>query len=191
MSVGRQFNVRPDRVDRRRRASSSVAANFVVLSYYPNQAGMRPRHYFGERAMGSRVFRSGVTCVIVVVTSMALSAKAQDKPGAEQLQKMYDDALNTLKAAQDRKNELATENERLVGRINELEKQLQSSRRELAERDRESFFLRSYYASWQHFLERYPTLKSRWEVFLKAPPLAQPYNLPEVHDPNWPLSAAG
>lgn len=141
--------------------------------------------------MGSRA--SGIRMIVAALiwTGVTGGAFAQDKPDAEQLRKMYDSALETLKAAQDSKNALATENDKLNVRVTDLEKQLQASRRELAERDRETFFLRSYYAAWQRFMERYPNLKLRWDVFLKAPPLGQPSELPDVSDPNWPLSAAG
>ena len=62
---------------------------------------------------------------------------AQDGLNSEQLKRMYDDAVVQLKNAQDRRNELAHENEKIRGRVAELEKQtteLQASLNKLADK---------------------------------------------------------
>jgi septal ring factor EnvC (AmiA/AmiB activator) len=105
---------------------------------------------------------------------------------------MYDDALYQLKAAQDRKNELAAENEKLHAQLAELQKQatilsaqLESHQRDAATQASKTFFLRSYFASWQRFIDRYPDLKVRWEAFLNADVLAVPYSVPLPENPTW------
>jgi hypothetical protein len=76
------------------------------------------------------------------VTAVALAAGAtialaQDANNPEQLKKLYDDALAQLKAAQDRKNELATQNEQLTAKVAELQKQLDQARGEMLELKRQ------------------------------------------------------
>ncbi|MCC7349247.1 MAG: hypothetical protein IT446_01640 [Phycisphaerales bacterium] len=129
---------------------------------------------------------------MVVLLIMAGVCFAQNAPNPEQLKKMYDDALDQLKAAQDRKNELAAENEKLHAQLAELQKQatilsaqLESHQRDAATQASKTFFLRSYFASWQRFIDRYPDLKVRWEAFLNADVLAVPYSVPLPENPTW------
>src|SRR3954466_3787836 len=112
---------------------------------------------------------------VALSASVATLALAQDGGNPEQLKKQYDDALAQLKAAQDRKNELAQQNEQLTAKVADLQKQLDQSRGEALElkrRDAESaeksYFLRSHYAAWQGFVDRYPELKARWKRFLET-----------------------
>ena len=92
---------------------------------------------------------------------MTLLAFAQDANNPEQVKKLYADALAQLKAAQDRKNELATQNEQLTAKVAELQKQLDQARgdmRDLRRQDAEtaetSCYLRSHPAAWQTFVGR-------------------------------------
>lgn len=117
-------------------------------------------------------------------------ASAQEAPNPEQLKKMYDDALAQLKAAQDRKNELATQNEQLTAKVAGLQKELDTIRGEVLElkrRDAESaektFYLRSHFAAWRGFVERYPGLKARWKRFLETDLLSERNELPEWVEP--------
>jgi predicted nuclease with TOPRIM domain len=135
------------------------------------------------------------------VMAVALSAGlttlslAQDTSNPEQLKKLYGDSLAQLKAAQDRKNELATQNEQLTAKVAELQKQLDQARGEMLELKRQdaenaekSFYLRSHHAAWQTFIERYPELKVRWKEFLSRDVLAAGNELPKLVDPEWPLT---
>ena len=134
------------------------------------------------------------------VTAVALAAGttlalAQDANNPEQLKKLYDDALAQLKAAQDRKNELATQNEQLTAKVAELQKQLDQARGEMLELKRQdaenaekSFYLRSHHAAWLSFIDRYPELKSRWKQFLEKDLLAANNELPKLVDPEWPVT---
>ena len=135
---------------------------------------------------------------MVVVLILAGVCPGQEGPNPDQLKKMYDDALAQLKAAQDRKNELAAENEKLHGQVDELHNQLtvmgaqlESLQRDAASQAGRTFFLRSYYAAWQRFIERYPELKIRWEAFLEAGALDVPYSVPMPGDAAWPFAGPG
>lgn len=143
-----------------------------------------------------RALACAVTAVALTVGAAGAKLTfAQDASNPEQLKKLYEDALAQLKAAQDRKNELATQNEQLAAKAAELQKQLDAARSEMLElkrRDAEnaekSFYLRSHHAAWQAFVERYPELKARWKRFLERDILAAGNEMPQLVDPTWPLS---
>lgn len=128
----------------------------------------------------------------------AATVLAQEPPQPAELQKMYDDALAQLKAAQDRKNELGIENESLKARIAELEKQMGDAQATVATLQAsvaasadQTFFYRSYYAAWQVFLGEYPYLKAQWKYFLENGLLSVPHQGPDFMDSDWPFSAEG
>ena len=144
----------------------------------------------GWRAVAAMVWIVAVASITSVLTIPSVaSAAIQDGLTQEQLRKMYDDALVQLKASQDRKAELAGENEKLQARLAELEKQLADARGQIADHAERTFFLRSHHAAWQTFLARYPSLMARWKVFLEAGLLTAPNEPPQWMDPDWPLSA--
>ena len=127
----------------------------------------------------------------------APAALAQDASNPEQLKKLYDDALAQLKAAQDRRNELATQNEQLTAKVAALQKEVDGLRTEMVElrrRDAESaensFYLRSYHAAWQTFIDRYPELKVKWKRFLESDLLSAEAELPKVTEPELRLSTS-
>jgi septal ring factor EnvC (AmiA/AmiB activator) len=123
-------------------------------------------------------------------------AAIDDEPKPEQLKQMYQDTLDQLKKSQERKTQLAAENEQLKARIADLEKQLQSLQVHSADLQKQAdgyaektFFLRSHYAAWQEFLRRYPRLQIRWKLFLEDDALTPSQNTPPFIDPDWPWSA--
>ena len=127
---------------------------------------------------------------------LAVPSFGQD-PKPEQLKKMYQDALTQLNAAQDRKNELAMQNEQLTAKVAELTKQLDAARAEGAElksRDAEisdrTFFLRSHFAAWRSFTEQFPEIKTRWDAYIGATtlPISE---WAGILDPQWPLTVRG
>jgi predicted nuclease with TOPRIM domain len=133
--------------------------------------------------------------VLLALLLSATIAVAQDAPKPEQLKKMYDDALAQLKAAQDRKTELAQENEQLKAQLGELTKERDRLKGEMVELKRNdaemaerTFFLRSQYAAWQTFLSGHPEFKARWELFLDNSLLNPRASVPEIIDPQWPLA---
>jgi hypothetical protein len=145
----------------------------------------------GWRASAAMVLVATAVSIAGVLTNpTVVRAAAQDGLTQEQLRKMYDDALVQLKASQDRKAELAGENEKLQARVAELEKQLAEARGQISEHAERTFFYRSQHAAWQTFLQRYPTLMQRWKLFLEAGILTTPNEIPQWMDPDWPLSAA-
>jgi chromosome segregation ATPase len=122
---------------------------------------------------------------------------AQDAPHPDQLKKMFDDAMDQLKAAQQRKNELAAENDQLKAKLADLQKKLDAATEQANELQREAagyaektFYLRSHYVAWQEFLRRYPHLLSRWKVFLDNDQLTMPNDIPAFMDSDWPMSSA-
>ena len=128
--------------------------------------------------------------VAAIIFSTTGWAAAQDQGGnVDELNRKYQDALAQLKAAQDRKNELATENEKLNARLTEMQKQMDDSHRQAATFAMQSFQLRSEHAAWLAFLKRYPKLSQQWQLFIESDPLAQPTTLPSYVDPKAPLAA--
>jgi hypothetical protein len=107
------------------------------------------------------------------------AARGQDQPNVEELTRKYQDALGQLKAAQDRKNELANENDQLKARLAELEKQVEESRRHEAECAERTYYLRAHHAAWRQFMTRYPLFAERWRAFLSADLLALPSRAPD------------
>jgi septal ring factor EnvC (AmiA/AmiB activator) len=131
---------------------------------------------------------------ITAAVLLAGVARAEEKPTLDQLKKAYDDALVQLKDAQNSKNDLAKENEKLVKLADDLKKQLASAqaeneklKRELSDTDRKTFSLRAYQAAWQSFLRAYPDLMVRWKLFLSEDVLAVPQDPRPLVDPSWPL----
>jgi hypothetical protein len=125
-------------------------------------------------------------------------AFGQEDPRPEQLRTLYEDALVQLRLNQDRKNELASENEELQKQISRLENELEQVNRRLLDAHREldgqaekTFFLRSHYAAWHVFMQRHPGLLARWRMFLEADPMAVPNEPVDFYDPHWPLSVQG
>jgi predicted nuclease with TOPRIM domain len=122
--------------------------------------------------------------LIFTLTSFSL---AQDQGNLEELNRKYQDALAQLKAAQNRKNELATENDKLNAHLADMQKQLDDLHRQSAAFAQQTFQLRSEHSAWLAFLKRYPRLSQEWQIFLESDPLAAPSNLPTLIDPTAPL----
>ncbi len=132
---------------------------------------------------------------LILSLSFGSFVAAADTPAPDQLKKMYEDALVQLKSAQDRKNELAKENETIKARVEELSKQLaaaqaqnQDLQREVAENGDKTFYLRSYRAAWQSFLRDHPDILNRWQQFIDGDIRGQNEPLPSLIDPSWPLN---
>ena len=149
--------------------------------------------------MRSRL-RGVVVAVVVMATlvSSPAAALAQENPNPEQLKKAYDTALEQLKAAQERKNQLAAENEKLAATVADLQKQLTAANARMedmkrvdAEQAEKSFILRSHYMAWRDFCKAYPEVMNRWKAFLGNQFLTAPDDAAtEILDPQWPMSIA-
>jgi uncharacterized protein HemX len=119
--------------------------------------------------------------ILAVLLLGTASVVADDKPNPEQIQKAYDDALVQLKQAQNAKNDLAKENDKLTKQIDDLKKQLGVSgaritnlERQVADNDEKTFQLRSIYAAWKSFMKLHPDLLVSWRLYLGADALAAP-----------------
>ena len=128
-----------------------------------------------------------VTCFLMVLILATAALADTSKP---------DDTLAQLKAAQDRKAELATENGKLLAQVAELQKQLQVQGAQLDELKRQAaiiadrtFFLSSHYAAWTQFISANPAIKMQWELFLRMVVTGSTPQTPLFMDPDWPLSA--
>jgi predicted nuclease with TOPRIM domain len=136
--------------------------------------------------------------VLVAIALAAPITMGQEAPKYDVLKKMYDDAVGSLKAAQDAKNGLAMKNEELAKQVADLQKQLEAVTRERDELSRQAatyaektFNLRAYYAAWQEFLRKYPALAAKWKVFLDGELLKAPNDAPALAEPAWPFRIEG
>jgi peptidoglycan hydrolase CwlO-like protein len=141
----------------------------------------------------------------LVLACGAWSAWGQEAPKYDVLKKMYDDAVGSLKAAQEAKNQLATKNEELGKQIGDLQKQVAELQKQLeaVTKDRDelqraattyaekTYNLRAYYAAWQDFLKKYPTLHAKWKVFLDGELLKGGNQAPALVEPEWPFRVEG
>lgn len=120
-----------------------------------------------------------VTALAVVIGSglpagRTPAAVAQEGPSPSDMRRMYDEVVNQLRNAQDRKNELASENDKLTKRLADAErrlKQLEGRNAEL-ERDASDFAFKTYQhratsAAMRDFVSRNPDVRDRWERFLR------------------------
>jgi hypothetical protein len=119
--------------------------------------------------------------MLAVLLLATTSVFADDKPNPDQVQKAYDDALVQLKQAQNAKNDLAKENEKLSKQIDDLKKMLgvatariNGLERQVAENDEKTFQLRSIYAAWKSFMKLHPDLLVSWRLYLGSDALASP-----------------
>lgn len=120
----------------------------------------------------------------LVLSATPATVRAQDNPQAGgDLNAKFQDALNQLKAAQDRKNELAGENEKLKARIADLEQQQEETNRQQSQIAESTWQLRMENAAWRTFLSRHPKTLTIWKLFLQADPLAAPTTLPADFEP--------
>lgn len=113
-------------------------------------------------------------------------AVAADGLSSEQLKRMYDDTVVQLRTAQDRRNELARENEKLQARIAQLEKELEQTRENATAVADKTFQARAERAAFAEFLRSNPAVRLQWQAYLQQNLLGTP----EVKDPldrDWPL----
>ncbi len=132
------------------------------------------------------VMRMALTSVILA--ALAAPALAQEAPKPEQLQKLYDDAMEQLKRAQNRNNELANDNAKLQKALVEARQridQLSDDADQFAER---SYQLRQWRSAWNQFINQYPGLKWRWQAFMQSQAL-DAAAAPAFLGDNWPFDA--
>ena len=108
-----------------------------------------------------------LTVLAACILAPAAGSFAQDSTNPDQLKKDLQDARTQLKAAQDRKSELADENAKLLTQLSDLQIQIEAAKREAAGEADRTFFLRSRYAAWEEFMKQYPDLLERWKYWLQ------------------------
>ena len=96
-------------------------------------------------------------CILFVVAAVAPA----QTPSVEEVQ----DLRNQLKAAQDRKNELATENSKLKQQVAAVETKAADQAEKLTASESRSYYLRQHYAAWQQFLDDNPALRQAWITY--------------------------
>jgi len=133
-----------------------------------------------------------ILCLVVLT---AVTAAPADNVKSDDLERMFHDTLLQLKEAQNRKAELATENEKLAARVADLEKQVQAQSLQLDEMKRQAssmadrtLFLRSHYAAWEAFIAANPALKMQWELFMRTVAWVSSPQPAIFIDPQWPIS---
>src|SRR3954453_5674667 len=119
--------------------------------------------------MNARTWAAAVFVLAAGLALPAVPARAQD---AGQWKKSYEGGIEKLKAAQERKNQLATENEKLVQQLDAAKKELAAAKARVEELSRtdadhaeKTFFLRSHYMAWQQFVGHDLDLQARWRRF--------------------------
>lgn len=130
-------------------------------------------------------------CSAIVFASLLLmpaALSAQEELSSDQLRRMYDDALAQMRTAQDRRNELARENEKLRARIAQLEKELQMAQSQVTDISDGTFRARAEHAAINDFLDANPLIKRDWLAFLHQNLLASP-DLRSMLDADWPFYA--
>lgn len=94
----------------------------------------------------------------------AFASAVSAQPTGEQLQAMYDDAMRQLQQAQDRKNQLANENEQLKATIAELQAKVSAAN---AAAD-PTYTLRAQAATFEAFLSSDLSIAWRFQKFEEA-----------------------
>jgi len=144
-----------------------------------------------DQSERDRVMRTWLWLAATVLLCCSVGF-ADDAIKPEQLKKMYDDALAQLKSAQDRKAELARENEVLGAKLQEVQKQLaatqeqvQSLKREIAQSSDRSYVLLSYQNAWKNFLRHHPDWLLQWKLFLSRSVFNFPAEFPDSLSYDW------
>jgi septal ring factor EnvC (AmiA/AmiB activator) len=144
------------------------------------------------------LFLLALIAIVTAVSGLAGAALAQEAPKYEDLKRMYDGAVQSLKAAHDAKLDLANKNEDLKKQVEALQKQLSETARDRDELARQcanhaerTYQLRAAHAAWQEFVKRYPSLHARWKAFLETELLRPGNDPPALAEPDWPFQLQG
>lgn len=124
--------------------------------------------------------------IAILLAVLSAAAPAQSPPTSEQ----YQDALNQLKAAQDRKNELATENQKLRQQIADAEKKSTQQAEQINNLENRAYYLREHYAAWQQFIDQNAAVRVMWNAYFAN---AESNNRIRdvLGDGQWPFSIDG
>lgn len=123
--------------------------------------------------------------VVLALFVSAAVCVAQTPPTAEQ-----QDLLNQLKAAQDRKNEQATENGKLKKQVADLQKMAADQADRISTLENRAYYLREHYAAWEQFLDQNPALRAMWLSFFSNAGIADRAT-DLLGDGRWPFAVDG
>jgi predicted nuclease with TOPRIM domain len=145
------------------------------------------------RPAGSSELRRTVWAAILAIL-LAPWAQAQEVREASDWKKMYDDASLQLRAAQDRKSEMAKQITDLTARISALQTQLQAAEDALnalhhqteSTADR-NHLLNSIYSGWESFTLQNADIRTRWQAYWAFGLASYRSDFPIVANPQWPL----
>lgn len=128
--------------------------------------------------------------MIWVAVLVSASLCWAQEPSYAELKKSYDDTLKQLEMAQQRKNELARENEELrplKKQYEQLAAWKKEAQRRLEDLENQSrawatrtYLLRMEQAAWREFVAKDSKLKAKWDAFLNTAILDIPQALPVV-----------
>jgi hypothetical protein len=121
---------------------------------------------------------------MVLACGLATTVAAQAVRQPSDWEKMYKDVSAQLRAAQDRKSELAADNAKLTSRVAQLQGQLDQQSR----RFEQSVFLEAFYTGWESFTIQNPRVLDQWEAFWGQGLPLPPSDSALLFDPHWPLS---
>jgi len=126
---------------------------------------------------------------LFLVTSFATASFAlADDPA--RLKEAYDDAIKQLQVAQDRKNELANENEQLKTRLAQLQADLDRANQQFSGLRDQTYRLRHEAAALDQFLSSDLKRWSDWSrQFNRLPTVDREPRLLIDRDEDWPFSA--
>ena len=130
------------------------------------------------------MYRYAVCLLIALFMSSPVMAQSEELSN-DQLRRMYDDAVAQLRAAQDRRNELARENERLQAQVAEVQQELARAKEDSKRISDETYHVRSERSAWQEFLRLHPVIWSQWFAFLNEHRNGSDPG--KYLDPSWPL----
>jgi len=128
-------------------------------------------------------------CLAVVLVSTGVGRAQEAKP--EDLSKMYQETLEQLKDAQNRKTQLAAENADLQKKLAAANAELAQLRQDAAHYDQNTYLLRTQFSAWTRFMELNRPIKMAWDMYLHGADSLGPRFWFEPDDPDWPLSAGG
>ena len=138
--------------------------------------------------------RSALWAALLAI-ALAPWANAQEVRQPSDWKKMYDDASVQLRAAQDRKSEMANTIAQLTARVAALQTQLQAAQEQLDALNQRfeadiarTYFLSAVYNGWESFTLQNPDVRNRWQAFWAFAPGGLKDDFPLVRDPQWPLA---
>ena len=126
-------------------------------------------------------------CGCMCLLALTSNSSAQNSPNAEQLQAMLLDAQNQLKDAQNRKNELATQNQDLQKKLADTDAERQQLKDRVVTLENSGYYFRLHYTAWQEFIDQNPSLRVVWFSYFTSGELMERVTT-IIGDGTWPFN---